>query len=83
MDIAVTKLELLDWVMHLSNKATFEKLLALKAETSDSEAIVAYSSVGEPLNINEYKAHVKQGLTDVKEGRVTSHDDFLDEVKSW
>jgi len=30
MDIAVTKLELLDWVMHLSNKATFEKLLALK-----------------------------------------------------
>ena len=82
MDIAVTKLELLDWVMHLSNKATFEKLLALKAETSDTD-IVAYTALGEPLNVNEYKAHVRQGLTDVKEGRVTSHDDFLNEVKSW
>jgi len=83
MDIAVTKLELLDWVMHLSNKATFEKLLALKEETSEDEVIVAYSSLGEPLNVNEYKAHINEGLQDVKEGRITSHDDFLDEVKSW
>jgi len=84
MDIAVTKLELLDWVMHLSNKATFEKLLALKAELSDTEnEIVGYTALGEPLNINQYKAHVKEGLKDIEEGRITSHDDFLDEVKSW
>lgn len=83
MDIAVTKLELLDWVMHLSNEATFEKLLALKAETLYNDGIVGYTVLGEPLNSNEYKSHINEGLQDIKKGRITSHNDFLDEVKSW
>ena len=81
MDIAVTKLELIDWLMHLKDKAKLEKLLALKAELENG--IVAYSTVGEPMDINQYKAHVNEGLEDMKQGRTTSHDDFLDEVKSW
>jgi predicted transcriptional regulator len=79
MDIAVKKLELLDWVMHLRDNAMFEKLLALKAESENGT--VAYSSVGEPLNANAYRAHVNEGLQDMKEGHITSHDDFVDEVK--
>ena len=81
MDIAVTKLEILDWIMHLRDQAKVEKVLALKAELED-EAI-AYNAVGEPLNINEYRAHVNKGFEDMKNGRVTSHDDFLDEVSEW
>ncbi len=82
MDIAVKKLELLDWIMHLEDTAMFRKLLAMKEET-EQEDIVAYSSVGEPLDANAYRTHVEEGLKDAKEGRVTSHDDFLNEVKSW
>jgi hypothetical protein len=84
MDIAVTKLEILDWVMHLSNGPVLEKLIALKAETSgNDDIIVGYTVLGEPLNSDAYMAHVNEGLQDIKNGRVTSHDDFLDEVKSW
>ncbi|MEL1245580.1 hypothetical protein AAEO56_14995 [Flavobacterium sp. DGU11] len=80
MDIAAKKLELLDWIMHLRDNAMFEKLLALKAESEDGTA--AYSSVAEPLDANAYRAHVNEGLKGAREGRTTSHDDFLDEVKS-
>jgi len=80
MDIAVTKLELLDWVLHLSNKATFEKLLALKAETTDDEVIVAYSSLGEPLNVNEYKAKADKGLEDIREGNFMTDNELSDEM---
>ena len=83
MDIAVTKLELLDWVMHLSNKATFEKLLALKEETTEDKVIVAYSSLGEPLNVNEYKAHINEGMKDIREGNFMTDDELRDEMKSW
>ena len=81
MDIAVTKLELLDWVMHLKDEAKVVKLLAFKADLERDA--VAYTAFGEPLNVNQYKAHIKEGLKDIEDGRVTSHDDFLDEVKSW
>jgi len=81
MDIAVTKLEILDWIMHLRDQAKVEKVLALKAEMENE--IVAYNAIGEPLNINEYKAHVNEGLEDMKNGRVISHDDFLDDVNNW
>lgn len=81
MDIAVTKLEILDWIMHLRDEAKVEKVLALKAEMENE--IVAYNAVGEPLNNNEYKAHVNEGLEDMRNGRVISHDDFLDDVNNW
>lgn len=83
MDIAVTKLELLDWVMHLSNESTFEKLLALKAEISEEEDIVAYSALGEPLDVNKYKAKADKGLNDIKEGNFMTDDELRDEMKSW
>jgi predicted transcriptional regulator len=86
MDIAVKKLELLDWIMHLRDNAMFEKLLALKAGSEehiyDEKDIVGYNALGEPLDANAYRAHVNEGLKDMREGRVTSHDDLLDEMRS-
>lgn len=81
MDIAVTKLKLIDWLMNLSDEAKLEKLLSVKAEMDDD--IVAYNAVGEPMNINAYRAQAEEGLKDMEEERVTSHDDFINEAKSW
>jgi len=83
MDIAVTKPELLDWVMHLSNKATFKRLFALKEETTEDEVIVAYSSLGKPLNVNEYKAHINEGIKEIREENFMTDDELRDEMKSW
>lgn len=82
MDIALKKLELLDWIMHLEDTAMFKRLIAMKEETEEDH-IVAYSSAGEPLDSNAYGLHVEEGLKDAKEGRVTPHEDFLNEAKSW
>ena len=81
MDIAVRKRELIDWLTLLKDEAKLEKLFAFKAELEDG--IIAYSAMGEALNMDQYKAHVNEGLQDIKAGRVTTHDDFIDEVKSW
>jgi hypothetical protein len=85
MDIAVQKLELLDWVMHLKDHSIFEKLLALKAEAEEitDNQIVGYTVLGEPLNISQYRAHVQKGIDDMNAGRVTSHEDLLNEMESW
>jgi len=81
MNIAVEKLRLLDLVMHLNDEAKVVKLIDIIVGMEND--VVGYTALGEPLNIDQYKAHVKEGLEDIEEGRVTSHDDFLDEVKSW
>lgn len=83
MDIAATKLELLDWVMHLNDSKTFEKLLALKAATPDDNGVVGYTVLGEPLDANAYIKHVDEGLEDIKNGRTTPHNDLLNEMESW
>ena len=82
MDIAVTKLKLLDLVMHLNDEAKVAKLIDIIVGMENND-VVAYTALGEPLNIDQYKAHVKEGLKDIEEGRVTSHDDLLEEIKSW
>lgn len=80
---AAKKLEVLDWVMHLTDEAVFNKLLAIKDDAPNENEIVAYTVLGDPLNIEQYRAHAEEGLKDIREGRVTSHKDFLDEIKSW
>jgi len=84
MDIAVTKLELLDWVMHLRDEDMFKKLLALKAATRENkEEIVGYTVLGEPLNTEQYKARADKGLKDIEEGRYMTDDELFNDMKSW
>jgi len=59
MDIAVKKLELLDWIMHLEDTAVFKKLLEMKEYTHDNN-IVGYTVLGEPLNIEQYNAKIER-----------------------
>ena len=81
MDIAVKKLELIDWLMHLKDEAKLEKLLSFKEEMEDG--IVAYDAVGEPMNIDQYKAKIDRGVKDFEEGRYMSGDELAKEIKNW
>ena len=45
--------------------------------------IVAYDTSGNPLTLSKYNDMVEEGLEDIRMGRVTSHEDFLKEMKSW
>ena len=45
--------------------------------------IVASNTSGFPLTISEYNDRVEEGLTDLKYGRVTPHEDLLKEIEGW
>ena len=47
------------------------------------KAIVASDASGFPLTISEYNDKVEEGLTDLKYGRVTPHEDLLKEIEGW
>lgn len=46
-------------------------------------AIVANDTLGFPLTISEYNDRVEEGLTDLKYGRITPHEDVLKEIEEW
>ena len=81
MDVAVKKLELIDWLMHLKDESKLERLLTFKEEMEDG--IVAYNAVGEPMDINQYKTKIDRGMKDYEEGRYMSGDDLANEIKNW
>ena len=60
-----------------------KKLEVLNRGMHFNDEIIAYSVVGEPLNVEQYRAHTEEGLKDIKEGRVATHKDFLEEIKRW
>ena len=81
MDVAVKKLELIDWLMHLKDESKLEKLLTFKEEMEDG--IVAYNAVGEPMDIHQYKTKLDRGVKDREEGRYMTGDDLAKEIKNW
>lgn len=47
------------------------------------EEIVAYTVDGKPLTLKEYKEKLDSATERVKNGRYTTHEDLLKEIKSW
>jgi hypothetical protein len=37
----------------------------------------------QPMSVEEYRNHVKEGIEDYHSGRTTDHKDFENEIKSW
>lgn len=37
----------------------------------------------QPMSEEEYQSHVREGMENYKSGRVTNHEDFQKEIKSW
>ncbi|MFP9112317.1 hypothetical protein ACLI1A_00105 [Flavobacterium sp. RHBU_3] len=80
---AAKKLEVLDWVMHLTDEAVFNKLLAIKNDTPNENEIVAYTVLGEPMTRDQYYAKIERGEKDIEEGRFTTQEDLRKEMESW
>jgi len=80
MNFIETKLELIEWILRLDEKG-LEKLLELKNNVDNG--IIAYDAKGNPLTLEQYHANVNEATQDIKEGRVTSHEDFLKEIENW
>lgn len=80
---AAKKLEVLDWVLHLEDDTVFNKLLAIKQKHYNSNDAVAYTALGEPLNIEQYRTKAEKGLTDIKEGRYQTQEELENDIQSW
>jgi predicted transcriptional regulator len=67
MSIQSEKLDLIEWISKLNDTSVIEKLRAIKANYTKSEDWYA------DLNSEEL-ASIEQGLKDIEEGRLKSHD---------
>jgi hypothetical protein len=80
MDINKTKLELIEWILHLDEKG-LTRILELKNEIENG--IVAYTVTGKPLTLAQYRTKIEQGTNDIKEGKFIPHEDLLKDIENW
>jgi predicted transcriptional regulator len=85
MDIQATKLDLIKLLMSVENESLLQEIKSILKSNSNSvsEEILAYTTKGEPLTKEEYLAKIQQGINDIEAGRVISHEDLLNEIKTW
>ena len=79
MDIAVKKVELIEWLARLQDRSLLEKVDSLKKKA----VIEAYEAKMKPMTSAEYKSILDQAEEDLKNGRVTSQEDLEKESSSW
>lgn len=79
MDIAVKKVELIEWLARLQDKSLLEKVDSLKKKAVTE----AYEAKLKPMSSAEYKSMLDQAEDDLKNGRVTSQEDLEKESSNW
>lgn len=83
MDIQATKLELIQHLLSVKKESVLEKVREVLLENSNESEIIAYTTSGKPLNIEQYKAKIQRGVDDYAMGRVTSDEDLEKEIETW
>jgi hypothetical protein len=94
MNIAVRKVELIEWLSRLQDKQVIKKVEILRKEiegnwvdrlSADTEIGVTTYSEGKKRigEIYEMKKRAKESLADIATGRVKSADTFIKEVELW
>jgi hypothetical protein len=79
MNIAVKKVELIEWLVGVQDTSLLEQLDSLKKKS----IAAAYESKMKPLSSEEYKSMLDQAEEDFKNGRVTSQEDLEKESLNW
>ncbi|PIQ47632.1 MAG: hypothetical protein COW03_14290 [Cytophagales bacterium CG12_big_fil_rev_8_21_14_0_65_40_12] len=79
MNIAVKKVELIEWLVGVEDTSLLEQVDSLKKKAIAS----AYESKMKPLSSEEYKSMLDQAEDDLKKGRVTSQGDLEKESLNW
>jgi hypothetical protein len=74
MDISATKLELIELLLRTKKDIVLEKVREILE--NQSEEVVSYSVLGEPLNENSYNQKLQKSEGDLKSGNVISQIDL-------
>lgn len=79
MNIAVKKVELIEWLVGVEDTSLLEQVDSLKKKA----IAAAYESKMKPMTSEEYKSMLDQAEDDLKNRRVTSQEDLEKESLNW
>ncbi|MFO7447910.1 MAG: hypothetical protein R6W90_16220 [Ignavibacteriaceae bacterium] len=75
MNLETEKLKLIEWIAGLNDDSTIEKIKTLKDHHNQSDW---WNEISE-----EEKAAIEKGLEDIKQGRVTPHEEMKKKYAKW
>ena len=81
MDIALKKLELMDWLLHIKDEGKLQKLIAFK--TILDEEVVAHTANGYPVTKEEYINLVREADDRIASGKYVTLEDLEENIKNW
>lgn len=81
MDIAAKKIELMNWLLHITDESKLKKILAFK--TILDKEVVAYNIKGYPVTKEEYIAMVHEADVRIASGDYTTIEDLEKEMENW
>lgn len=79
MNIAVKKVEIIEWLVQLKDEQLLDKVEKLKKQSIKE----AYESRLRPMSAKAYKAMLEQAENDFKQGRVISQERLEKESETW
>ncbi len=79
MNIAVKKVEIIEWLIQLKDEQLIDKVEKLKKQSIKE----AYESRIKPISSKAYKAMLEQAEDDYKQGRVISQERLERESETW
>ena len=80
MDIAAKKIELMDWLLHITDESKLRKIIALKS-VLDKE-VVAHTISGYPVDKEEYINMVKEADERISSGKYTTIEELKIEANT-
>ena len=79
MNIAVKKVELIEWLTRIQDKSLLEEVEILKKRAITE----SYKSKMKPMTSKQYKSLLDQAEEDYKNGRITSQEGIEKESENW
>ena len=75
MNLHTIKLGLIDWLIHLKDERLINELQSIRKK----ELIKKYEAEAKPFSDEDFKLRMMAAEEDIKYGRTTSMDDYLNE----
>lgn len=79
MDLAVKKVEIIEWLVQLTDEEVIGKVEKLKKNSIKE----SYESKLKPMKAKEYKKLLAQAEEDFKNGNVTRQEEVEKESENW
>ncbi len=73
MDVKTKKLDIIEWLVHLTDESIVEQLYNFKKNSKENLL---------PRLSKEEKLGIERGLIDYNEEKISSHDEVTDRIKS-